>query len=211
MFIKSLFTFWCAKRGDLLLALGLGAIFPCLFSPSLMSAQELPFDFNQYSFNNVVIGGGGGFIPGIVFSTKESGLVYARTDIGGAYRFDSHSGNWIPLLDWIGYPDWNLSGVESIAIDPVDPQRVYLAVGTYTNEYTTENGAILRSFDQGRTFQRFNLPFKVGSNMPGRGMGERLAIDPNNQSHSLFGNPERTWALAKHGFRRDMVTGHELP
>ena len=43
-----------------------------------------------------------------------------------------------------------------------------------------ENGAILRSSDQGRTFQRIDLPFKVGSNMPGRGMGERLAIDPNN-------------------------------
>ncbi len=121
MFIKSLFT-WCAKRGDLLLVLGLGAVFPGLFSPSLMSAQGLPFDFNPYSFNNVVIGGGGGFIPGIVFSTKEPGLVYARTDIGGAYRFDLHSGHWIPLLDWIGYPDWNLSGVESIASDPVDPQ-----------------------------------------------------------------------------------------
>lgn len=178
----SLFTScsWRAKWGDLLLVLGLGAIFPGLFSPSLASAQGLPLDFNPYSFNNVVIGGGGGFIPGIVFSTKELGLIYARTDIGGAYRFNSHSGRWIPLLDWIGFPDWNLSGVESIAIDPLDAQRVYLAVGTYTNEWTSQNGAILRSFDQGRTFQRFNLPFKVGSNMPGRGMGERLAIDPNN-------------------------------
>jgi photosystem II stability/assembly factor-like uncharacterized protein len=128
----------------------------------------------------VVIGGGGGFIPGIVFSTKEPGLVYARTDIGGAYRLDTKAGRWIPLLDWIGLADWNLSGVESIAIDPVNPDRVYLAVGTYTNEWTTENGAILRSDDGGHTFQRFNLPFKVGSNMPGRGMGERLAIDPYN-------------------------------
>jgi len=87
---------------------------------------------------------------------------------------------WIPLLDWIAFPDWNLSGVESIAIDPRDPDRVYLAVGTYTNESSSQNGAILRSDDQGRTFRRFDLPFKVGSNMPARGMGERLAIDPNN-------------------------------
>ncbi|MGB9079242.1 MAG: xyloglucanase [Terracidiphilus sp.] len=176
----SLFTSWCSKRGDLLLVFGLSAIFSGLLNPSPASAQGAPFDFSQYNFNNVVIGGGGGFIPGIVFSTKQPGLVYARTDIGGAYRFDSNSGRWIPLLDWIGFPNWNLSGVESIAVDPVDPQRVYLAVGTYTNEYTTENGAILRSFDLGNTFQTINLPFKVGSNMPGRGMGERLAIDPNN-------------------------------
>lgn len=55
------------------------------------------------------------------------------------------------MLDWIGFPDWNLSAVESIAVDPLDSQRVYLAVRTYTNEWATENGAILRSFNQGRT------------------------------------------------------------
>jgi len=181
----SLFTSRRVKWNDLLLVFALGTVFQCLFNPSLSSGQGQTFDFTPYHFSNVVIGGGGGFIPGIVFSTREPGLVYARTDIGGAYRFDSNSSRWIPLLDWIGYPDWNLSGVESIAIDPQNPQHVYLAVGTYTNEWTTENGAILRSDNQGRTFQRIDLPFKVGSNMPGRGMGERLAIDPNN-THILY-------------------------
>jgi xyloglucan-specific exo-beta-1,4-glucanase len=164
--------------GGSVLALGIAAILLAPFSPSTLRAQGQ--QSGPYRFNNVVIGGGGGFIPGIVFSTKEPGLVYARTDIGGAYRFNPESGRWVPLLDWIGFPDWNLSGVESIAIDPRDPQRVYLAVGTYTNEWASQNGAILRSSDEGRTFQRIDLPFKVGSNMPGRGMGERLAIDPNN-------------------------------
>jgi xyloglucan-specific exo-beta-1,4-glucanase len=171
------FTSALARLRCLFLATGLASIILAPLSTSAVSAQQIP---HRYHFRNVVIGGGGGFIPGIVFSTKQPGLVYARTDIGGAYRFDANAGRWIPLLDWIGFPNWNLSGVESIAADPIDPQRVYLAVGTYTNEWTTENGAILRSFDQGRTFQRFDLPFKVGSNMPGRGMGERLAIDPNN-------------------------------
>jgi hypothetical protein len=171
-----------AKFGGLLPVLGTAAIFLSAISPSPVLAQVSP-----YRFQNVVIGGGGGFIPGIVFSTTQPGLVYARTDIGGAYRFDQGSGRWTPLLDWIGFPDWNLSGVESIAIDPLDPQRVYLAVGTYTNEWTTENGAILRSENQGRTFKRFDLPFKVGSNMPGRGMGERLAIDPNNNKVLYLG------------------------
>ena len=64
-------------------------------------------------------------------------------------------------------------------------------MGTYTNEWAAQNGAILRSSNRGRTFQRFDLPFKVGSNMPGRGMGERLAIDPNNNSRSLPGNTQR--------------------
>jgi xyloglucan-specific exo-beta-1,4-glucanase len=164
-----------SRLGGSLLVLALAVLIAPCSAPSL-SAQG----YTPYRFGNVVIGGGGGFITGIVFSTTQPGLVYARTDIGGAYRLDSESGRWIPLLDWIGFPDWNLSGVESIAIDPRDPERVYLAVGTYTNEWASQNGAILRSSNQGRTFERFDLPFKVGSNMPGRGMGERLAIDPNN-------------------------------
>jgi xyloglucan-specific exo-beta-1,4-glucanase len=180
---KVLFTHSLAKLFGFLPVLGLAAILLVPASQRSAIAQG----FNPYVFQNVDIGGGGGFIDGIVFSTKQPGLVYARTDIGGAYRFDPGSGRWIPLLDWIGYPDWNLSGVESIAIDPQNPQRVYLAVGTYTNDYTTENGAILRSDDYGQTFQRFNLPFKVGSNMPGRGMGERLAIDPNDTRVLYFG------------------------
>jgi xyloglucan-specific exo-beta-1,4-glucanase len=164
------------KCGDAIRSYGAGATLIALFGASLLFAQGS----TPYRFNNVVTGGGGGFITGIVFSTTEPGLVYARTDIGGAYRFNPESGRWFPLLDWIGFSDWNLSGVESIAIDPRDPERLYLAVGTYTNEWSSQNGAILRSSNQGRTFQRTDLPFKVGSNMPGRGMGERLAIDPNN-------------------------------
>jgi photosystem II stability/assembly factor-like uncharacterized protein len=70
-------------------------------------------------------------------------------------------------------------GVESIAVDPADPRRVYLACGTYTNA-NTPNGAILRSDDQGRTSQRTDVPFKFGGNEDGRGNGERLAVDPLN-------------------------------
>jgi photosystem II stability/assembly factor-like uncharacterized protein len=79
----------------------------------------------------------------------------------------------------VPYEDLNLMGVESIAVDPSDPDRVYLSCGTYTNE-KTPNGAILRSADRGRTFQRTNVPFKMGGNENGRGNGERMRVDPNN-------------------------------
>lgn len=49
------------------------------------------------------------------------------------------------------------------------------------------NGAILKSSDYGQTFTTVTLPFKVGGNMPGRGMGERLAIDPNKGSILFLG------------------------
>ncbi|MEO8212441.1 MAG: sialidase family protein [Myxococcales bacterium] len=70
-------------------------------------------------------------------------------------------------------------GVESIAVDPADPGKVYLACGTYTAA-NVPDGAILRSTDGGKTFQRTNVPFKFGGNEAGRGNGERMAVDPND-------------------------------
>ena len=54
-----------------------------------------------------------------------------------------------------------------------------MACGTYTSSKVPD-GAILRSHDQGRTFQRTKVPFKFGGNEDGRGNGERMAVDPND-------------------------------
>ncbi|MFZ5986511.1 MAG: dockerin type I domain-containing protein [Bacillota bacterium] len=154
-----------------------------MFVPQASAApQSVP-----YKWKNVQIGAGGGFVPGIIFNTKEKDLIYARTDMGGAYRWNPSNGTWIPLTDWVSPDEWNLLGIESMATDPVDPDRLYIAAGTYTNSWTSMNGYILRSTDRGNTFERTEMPFKFGGNMPGRSMGERMAIDPNKNSILYFG------------------------
>jgi xyloglucan-specific exo-beta-1,4-glucanase len=167
-------------------ALGAAAVLVALTAAAqpAMAAGSDP-----YRWKNVQIVGGG-FVPGIIFNPSQQNLVYARTDIGGAYRWDQAAGRWLPLLDWVGFTNWNLNGVASLATDPVDPNRVYVAAGMYTNSWDPNNGAILRSADKGATWAVSPLPFKVGGNMPGRGMGERLAIDPNRNSVLYFGAPE---------------------
>ncbi|HEY0531018.1 MAG TPA: xyloglucanase, partial [Actinoplanes sp.] len=139
----------------------------------------------SYTWKNVRIDGGG-FVPSIVFDPGEKNLIYARTDIGGAYRWNESAQSWTPLLDWVGQDNWGYNGVLSIAPDPVQTNRVYAAVGMYTNDWDPDNGAILRSSDKGNTWQVTQLPFKNGGNMPGRGMGERLAVDPHDDSHVYF-------------------------
>src|SRR5579862_8118238 len=52
-----------------------------------------------YVWRNVQIVAGG-FVPGILFSPVQKGLIYARTDMGGAYRWDPGPAQWIPLTDW---------------------------------------------------------------------------------------------------------------
>jgi photosystem II stability/assembly factor-like uncharacterized protein len=139
-----------------------------------------------YNWKNVVMLGGG-FVSGVIFSPAEKGLVYARTDVGGAYRMNPADGSWIPITDAFGRADNNFMGIESIAADPVDANRVYAAVGTYVKPWQG-NGAMLRSADRGKTWQKTDMPIKMGGNEYGRSNGERLAIDPNQRSILFFGS-----------------------
>ncbi|MFI9358555.1 RICIN domain-containing protein [Streptomyces lydicus] len=149
---------------------------------------------------------GGGYVTGLVFNPREKGLLYARTDMGGAYRWDTGAEQWIPLTDWIGEKDWNLLGIDALATDPVDPGRLYLGAGTYTNGWAG-NGAVLRSTDRGRTFQRTELPFKLGGNEDGRGAGERLVIDPAHHGTLLLGTRKNgLWRSTDYGVTWSQVS-----
>ncbi len=170
-----------------LLALTFALLLPPVALVSLGTTPS-PAAPAAYTWRNAEIDGGG-FVPGIIFNQSEPGLAYARTDIGGAYRWNPATSRWIPLLDSVGWTDWGHNGVVSLATDPVDPNRVYVAAGMYTNAWDPNPGAILRSADRGSTWQSSTLPFKLGGNMPGRGMGERLAIDPNRDSVLYLGAP----------------------
>lgn len=130
--------------------------------------------------------GGTGFVTGILFHPTTPGLAYARTDIGGAYRWDQDTARWTPLTDHLGWDDWNLLGVEALAVDPAHPDRLYLALGTYAQPWAG-NGALLRSEDRGGTWHRTDLPVRLGANEDGRGTGERLLVDPRDSDTLWLG------------------------
>jgi len=157
---------------------GLAAI--VLLGPG-MATFALALPSEPYHWRNVVIGGGG-FVTGIITHPRQKNLIYARTDVGGAYRWDDAAQRWIPLTDGIGNVDY--TGIESLAVDPTDTNRVYLAAGTYSRG----KAAILRSADQGRSWQQTEVPFKMGGNESGRFNGERLVVDPNDGNILFFGS-----------------------
>ncbi|ELP71122.1 WD40/YVTN/BNR-like repeat-containing protein [Streptomyces turgidiscabies] len=138
-----------------------------------------------YRWRTAVIGGTG-FVTGVLFHPSVRGLAYARTDIGGAYRWDDRAARWTALTDHLGWDDWNLLGVEAIAVDPAHPDRVYLSLGTYAQSWAG-NGAVLRSEDRGATWKRTDLTVKVGANEDGRGTGERLLVDPRDSDTLWLG------------------------
>lgn len=130
------------------------------------------------TFGNVVMGGGG-YVTGIITCPTQTNLIYCKTDVGGAYRWDETNQSWIPLLDWCSQNETTYQGVESLAVDPQAPAKLYILAGTsYWNGGAT---AILRSTDYGNTFAITDVTakFKAHGNGSDRQKGESLAVDPN--------------------------------
>ena len=126
----------------------------------------------------------------VVASTAEKNLFYARTDVGGAYRWDEATNSWIPLLDWASEEERGYFGVDAIALDPRAANRLYLFVGT--SYFNGGKSAILRSEDYGKTFliTEVTNQFKAHGNGMGRQNGERLAVDPSVRFVYLEGDIE---------------------
>src|ERR1039457_4857770 len=133
-----------------------------------------------YNWKNVVIKGGG-FVSGLITHPNAPGVVYARTDIGGAYRWNAAGNSWIPLSHFGA--DANTYGIESVAIDPSASNRLYIAASRNTSSLKY----ILVSTNQGATFSSFTPPFSLDGNARGRGGGERMAVDPNLNSILFYG------------------------
>lgn len=154
--------------------------------PAMCQVATAPTPTQLYQWRNVAIRGGG-FVSGIQFSKKEKGLVYARTDVGGAYRSDDAGDRWRPITDFFSRKDSSYTGIESIAADPSDGNKVYLAAGLYSGDWGGPS-AIFRSADKGRSWRKTPMTFKMGGNDDGRNCGEKLAVDPNLGSTLYFGS-----------------------
>jgi len=179
------------QRNEICIGLKVGVLFALAIGKLGAQTPELPKITTPppavpYRWKNVIIRGGG-FVSGIVFSTTQKGLVYARTDVGGAYRSLDAGEHWTPLTDRFGRNDATYFGIESIALDPSNSNNLYMAEGMYSAEWGGPS-AIFRSNDQGLTFQKTAMPFKMGGNDDGRGCGERLSVDPNLGSILYFGS-----------------------
>ncbi len=174
-------------------------------SPSTLRAQSGQPPQVPFHWGNVQIVGGG-FVDGIVGHPLDSNLRYARTDIGGTYRWNPNKKRWIPLMHFLNDSQFNYIGTEAIGLDPNNTETLYIAAGTYTESFEG-NGAILVSHDQGRHFTIVPLPIKLGSNDAGRFAGERLFVDPNDTANVYFGSRDNgLWASHDYGMHWAQVS-----
>jgi photosystem II stability/assembly factor-like uncharacterized protein len=143
--------------------------------------------------------GGGGFVDGFIFHPTHPGLLYARTDIGGCYRWDPAAKAWVALNDGLGRDETDAFGCLSLALDPHDPNRVYVAAGEYTAPQA-HLARLLRSRDRGLNWDQVALPFRLGGNEDGRSAGERLQVDPKDSAVLMLGSTkDGLWTSRDYG------------
>ncbi len=164
--------------------------------------------------------GAGGFVRGMVIHPLLGGAIrYARADTFGAYRWDSLGQRWINMVSTASFPASlqigtsrdatalssltaapNEGGVDSIAIDPRNANRVYLAMsisppGDVTGGVARQ-GNVYFSRNRGRTFaaaRGLSLPSYTGAcpavELDGQNsVGERLGVDPRNSNIVWLGS-----------------------
>jgi hypothetical protein len=154
---------------------------------------DLTTDEYYAQFNNLVVGeenvdvhpvlvGSGGYITDLVIHPKNSDVMYIRTDVGGAYRWEEETKEWTQLC-W----SFTIEGqycVDGIALDPNDENVVYLFVGN-NNIYVS---TVYKSTDKGATWKDIGPDeIKADGNGKNRELGECIAVDPNNSNVIALG------------------------
>ena len=126
-----------------------------------------------------------GFVTGVYVHPNDPELMYARTDVGGLYKWSKLTKRWIQLGAMFGIADntQSFSGVMSIGLDPFDFDTIYAAVGVSSKRYTDPTlHDVLKSTDGGRTWKKTNLNKFIYSNGAARLWGESLMVDPKNSN-----------------------------
>lgn len=148
-----------------------------------------------YEYKNLPIPGGG-YVTGFLYHRKEKDILYARTDIGGAYRFDARLQEWISLISHVTMRDLSETFPISMALDDEDPAVLYIACGINADR----SGVLAISEDHGGHFRYEKIPVMIHGNLNGRGTGERLIVDQRNPRKLYFASQqEGLWVTQDQG------------
>lgn len=142
----------------------------------------------KYEYKNLPIPGGG-YVTGFLFSHKNPGTFYLRTDIGGTYRFDDVQKRWHSLSTHVTMENLSETYPTAIALNENRPGSLYIACGVNTDKAKKgqENqGVLALSTDYGAHFTYRTIPTLVHGNLNGRGTGLRLLVDPSDENTLYF-------------------------
>ncbi len=145
--------------------------------------------------------GGIGRVTCVEFHPTNPNIYYVGTPAGGLWR--NTSGNWEPLTDGI-----SSLGVSGIAIEPDNPDHIYIMTGDCDAGMTFSIG-VLETWDAGLTWHSTGLSWAVNNFYN----GYRLIMNPTNHlvllaatSNGIFRTTDggANWIQVKTGYFMDM-------
>lgn len=136
----------------------------------------------SYEYHNLPIPGGG-YVTGFLFDPDRKDVLYARTDIGGCYRFSYPEQKWHCLSESVNMFDLSETYPIAIAVDQTSRETLYVVSGV--NE-EGRHGKFSISMDGGQTFVHKTIPCFVHGNLNGRGTGYRLVQNPADPGTLYF-------------------------
>lgn len=122
-----------------------------------------------YNYQNAPIPGGG-YVTGFLFDKTHPDVLFCRTDIGGAYRYESEKEAWKSLMDHVTMERLDESYPIAMALDEETPGKLYIISGMHQKP----RGLLAVSEDYGENFTYKEVPVPVHGNWGGRGSGYRL-------------------------------------
>ena len=157
----------------------------------------------------------GGWLTG--FASHASGVLYARTDVGGVYRSDDHGDSWRFLSG--DMPTAAAQCVQSLAVGTTSADLVFQAAGV--SYFDTDPGrGIWKTADGGATWSQVLAGVNFSGNDDLRWQGEAVAITPGSLDQEIFaisrqgglwrsttGGGAGTWSK-QNGTVFDDFTGH---
>jgi hypothetical protein len=120
-----------------------------------------------------------GRVSAIAVDPRDSNIVYLGAASGGVWKTKDGGSTWTPLTDM--QPSL---GTGSIALDPLNPDTVYVGTGE-ENDFDPTGAGLFKSVDGGTTWKQYAGPFlgPVGPSADGFGGSARigsLAVHPTN-------------------------------
>jgi len=131
--------------------------------------------YGQYDWKSVNLQGMG-FVTGINIHPTQPNVVYARTDVGGTYKWDQANDAWIAVTD--GQVDY---GNEGTALDVNHQDWVYILVSSNKSE-------LYKSTDGGTNWVKNSTFPSIYSNANGnyRWSNNKLVVDQNNDGRNIY-------------------------
>ncbi|MEO0404190.1 MAG: hypothetical protein AAF193_04905 [Bacteroidota bacterium] len=132
---------------------------------------------------------GNGRINVVAVHPTNSNIYYIGSPAGGLWKTENNGGSWTPLTDHLPTP-----GVGGIAINPTDPDIIYIGTGD-ANASDSNGIGVLKSTDGGDTWNTTGLSWPLNDNI----RVHKLMMHPTD--------PETLFACSSNGLWKTTTGG----